>query len=120
MTLGDGWEHGITLEKILLVQEGVHYPICLRGNVRVHLKTVVGFVRSAMRPEARAVAYFDTSVLVKRYVNDPGASRARALLRDHQFSHLRLRGWRLFPRCTGVRQPGIFRGPALTLSSLSL
>ncbi len=72
MTLGDGWEHGITLEKILLVQEGVHYPICLRGNVRVHLKTVVGFVRSAMRPEARAVAYFDTSVLVKRYVNHPG------------------------------------------------
>lgn len=30
-------------------------------------------------------AYFDTSVLVKRYVREPGSSRARALLRRHRF-----------------------------------
>lgn len=30
-------------------------------------------------------AYFDTSVLVKRYVREPGAARARALLRRYRF-----------------------------------
>ncbi len=30
-------------------------------------------------------AYFDTSVLVKRYVREPGSSRARALFRRHRF-----------------------------------
>lgn len=30
-------------------------------------------------------AYFDTSVLVKRYVREPGSTRARALLRRHRF-----------------------------------
>lgn len=38
-----------------------------------------------MRPERHPVAYFDTSVLVKRYVNEQGASRARALLRSRRF-----------------------------------
>ncbi len=38
-----------------------------------------------MRPEARAVAYFDTSVLVKRYVNERGGAGARVLLHDHRF-----------------------------------
>ncbi len=30
-------------------------------------------------------AYFDTSVLVKRYIQEPGSPRARALLRTHRF-----------------------------------
>ncbi len=30
-------------------------------------------------------AYFDTSVLVKRYVKEPGSARARALLRRYHF-----------------------------------
>jgi len=30
-------------------------------------------------------AYFDTSAVVKRYVREPGSSRARALLRRHRF-----------------------------------
>jgi predicted nucleic acid-binding protein len=30
-----------------------------------------------------AVAYFDSSVLVKRYVNEQGAVRARSLIRSH-------------------------------------
>ena len=30
-------------------------------------------------------AYFDTSVLVKRYLNEPGSILARSLLRGHQF-----------------------------------
>jgi hypothetical protein len=30
-------------------------------------------------------AYFDTSVLVKQYVAEPGSARARALLRRHRF-----------------------------------
>ncbi len=38
-----------------------------------------------MPPEARALAYFDTSVLVKRYVTERGAARARALLQKHRF-----------------------------------
>jgi len=33
----------------------------------------------------RALAYFDTSVLVKRYVDEPGAALARALLRRYEF-----------------------------------
>jgi uncharacterized protein len=40
---------------------------------------------SATRPEAHALAYFDTSVLVKRYVRERGAAQARALLQDRQF-----------------------------------
>ncbi len=31
-----------------------------------------------------APAYFDTSVVVKRYVQEPGAARARTLLRRHR------------------------------------
>ena len=38
-----------------------------------------------MRPEPLPIAYFDTSVLVKRYVNEQGSARARALLRNHRF-----------------------------------
>jgi uncharacterized protein len=34
---------------------------------------------------ALAWAYFDTSVLVKRYVREPGSRRARELLRRHRF-----------------------------------
>ena len=34
---------------------------------------------------ARRRAYFDTSVLVKRYLNEPGSILARSLLRGHQF-----------------------------------
>ncbi len=30
-------------------------------------------------------AYFDTSVLVKRYISEPGSLQARALLRGHDF-----------------------------------
>ncbi|MGH7387624.1 MAG: type II toxin-antitoxin system VapC family toxin, partial [Candidatus Methylomirabilales bacterium] len=30
-------------------------------------------------------AYFDTSVLVKRYVREPGSRRARVLLRRYRF-----------------------------------
>lgn len=30
-------------------------------------------------------AYFDTSVLIKRYVKERGSARARALLRNHRF-----------------------------------
>jgi len=33
----------------------------------------------------RASAYFDTSVLLKRYVDETGAPRARALLRRYRF-----------------------------------
>jgi predicted nucleic acid-binding protein len=33
---------------------------------------------------ARAWAYFDTSVIVKRYVQEAGSARARALLRRHR------------------------------------
>lgn len=33
---------------------------------------------------ALAPAYFDTSVLVKRYTSEPGSARARALLRRHR------------------------------------
>ncbi len=29
---GDGWEHEIVVEKILPVQKGVQYPICLAGK----------------------------------------------------------------------------------------
>lgn len=38
-----------------------------------------------MSPKQLPVAYFDTSVLVKRYVNEQGAARARALLRSYRF-----------------------------------
>jgi len=31
------------------------------------------------------LAYFDTSVLIKRYAKERGSSRARALLRSHRF-----------------------------------
>ncbi|MBV8359018.1 MAG: type II toxin-antitoxin system VapC family toxin, partial [Deltaproteobacteria bacterium] len=34
---------------------------------------------------ARRWAYFDTSVLVKRYLNEPGSILARGLLRGHRF-----------------------------------
>jgi hypothetical protein len=30
---GDSWDHTLLLEKILLPQEGVHYPLCLRGRL---------------------------------------------------------------------------------------
>src|SRR5512145_3203455 len=33
---------------------------------------------------AAPLAYFDTSALVKRYVNEDGAARARALMRRHR------------------------------------
>jgi len=29
---GDGWEHEILVEKILPIEEDLHYPICLKGN----------------------------------------------------------------------------------------
>jgi predicted nucleic acid-binding protein len=32
-----------------------------------------------------SLAYFDTSVLVKNYVREPGSARARALLRTYEF-----------------------------------
>lgn len=35
---------------------------------------------------ARSLAYFDTSVLVKRYVREDGSARAQALLRRHEFA----------------------------------
>ncbi len=34
---------------------------------------------------ARPRAYFDTSVLVKRYIREPGAARARSLMRRYRF-----------------------------------
>ena len=38
-----------------------------------------------MPPDDVPWAYFDTSVLVKRYVREPGSARARALLRRYGF-----------------------------------
>jgi hypothetical protein len=29
---GDGWEHEIILEKILPIEKGTHYPVCLTGK----------------------------------------------------------------------------------------
>ena len=30
--LGDWWRHDITVEKILPIEKGTHYPVCLDGN----------------------------------------------------------------------------------------
>jgi predicted nucleic acid-binding protein len=53
-----------------------------------------------MRP---AWAYFDTSVLLKRYVREDTSAQARALLRRHRFlsSAIRFR-----PSCCGSRSCG--------------
>jgi len=37
-----------------------------------------------MPPELPPVAYFDTSVLVKRYISEQGSARARTFLRDYR------------------------------------
>ncbi len=29
---GDGWEHILLVEKILPVEEGIHYPVCIKGK----------------------------------------------------------------------------------------
>ena len=29
---GDNWEHDITVEKILPIEEGTHYPVCIDGK----------------------------------------------------------------------------------------
>ena len=29
---GDGWEHDILVEKILPIEKGIHYPVCIDGK----------------------------------------------------------------------------------------
>jgi len=53
-----------------------------------------------------AWAYFDTSVLVKRYISEPGSLRARALLRRHDFLSSSLIGPELLSAFSRRRRSG--------------
>jgi len=53
-----------------------------------------------------AWAYFDTSVLVKRYISEPGSLQARALLRRHDFLSSSLIGLELLSALSRRRRTG--------------
>jgi len=55
---------------------------------------------------ARRWAYFDTSVLVKRFLNEPGSILARSLLRGHRFVSCVLVSLEAYPTLSRLKAAG--------------